>query len=221
MRRQIALEVLELRRMWIGAVLVQLLSTGCATTTPAQSAGLQEVPAFADLVTVAYGTARVRAVVDRNREPGTESYDHHAHWISLPPSLLERQDRLVILAPVLAAATLGHRFPPGSTEAARQQRFSAYRRAVEILVKFRAMNTRQAVEEYTHILLARNKAYAAQVAALPGLATVRPVSRATRSGEFWAYFTESLTVSPCDQLRDLWSYFMAPDAPPACESPKI
>jgi hypothetical protein len=188
--------------------------------TPAQSVGLQEVRELADRATAAYGVEPVRVVIDRNSEPGGEFYDHHRRWISLPPSLLERQDRLVIIAPVLAAATLGHRFPPGSVEAARAQRFAAYRRAVEILVKFLAMNTRQAVDQYTGILLARNEAYTAQAAELPKLHTIRSPRGVALSGEFWAYLSESLTVPPCDLLRDLWSYFAMAAQPPICESPK-
>ena len=218
MRRQIAREGWW---KWIVTAPFLLLFSGCATLTPAQSAGLKETQQFADQVTAAYGVARLRVMVGRNMDPGTEFYDDHANWISMPPSLLEHQDRPLLIAPLLASATLGHRALAGSVEAAREQRFAAYRRAVEVLVRFLGMSTRQAVDRYTEIFLARNKDYAAQIAALPSLAAIRaPGRRVKLSGELWAYFPESLRVPPCDQLRDLWSYFSIFGSPPTCETPK-
>jgi hypothetical protein len=101
------------------------------------------------------------------------------------------RERIVI---PLVWATLG--YMPDAPSAAlyrRQWRYDFNRRAVEISVRFLGIETRQAVESNTARILRLNEALLRQD---------------VQKSRF--------EVTPCDQIRDLWSYFAIADSLPAC-----
>jgi hypothetical protein len=190
------------------ASLLLLLCAGCATLTPAQSAGLAEAQQLADEVTAAYGVGRGQ-VLTGNRSV----YDEHSGWITLDRAILATDDgaateqRLVALTVLLGHATLGHRaLTRLPTEPERrivqQQRRAANRRGVEIMARFRHLSERAAVVQYAAHFIALNQMYP------PKLDETWPIG----------YRLNLFPVHPCEQLRGLWSHFAMPDPPPPCEA---
>jgi hypothetical protein len=60
---------------------------GCLTLTPQQTAGLKDAPRFADEVTTAYGSSRIRVIADADRVSG---YRAQTDFITMRPDPFRR-----------------------------------------------------------------------------------------------------------------------------------
>jgi hypothetical protein len=176
-------------------VVLSALVAACTTIplTPNQSAGLKEAQRFADEVTSAYGADRVNVMLytsDRSIEPSL-SWGRH---LSISPIDLDRVDLRETMVPALAAATLYDYTPLAPTAAAhrRQWAYDLNRRVVEISVRFLGIPTPQAVETRAAVLV--------------------------RLDQRWRGQLPQFEVTPCDQLRDLWSHFAMIEPMPACDT---
>jgi hypothetical protein len=172
-----------------------IVLAGCVTLTPEQSVQLKEAQQFADEVTTAYGAPRVKVIVTKNQLDGYAAYWPRSDWIAITPTALDRGNvRLNIAGSVMATVRAPLSSRP-TLEEVRRWRYEANRRGIEIMVGFLNMSTRQAIDTYAAIFVAEGRGSIVDFAqSLEG----RPV------------------VPPCDQLRDLWSYFVVVDPVSAC-----
>ncbi len=177
-------------------VVLFVLVTACRTIpmTPEQSAGLKEAQRFADEVTDTYRAQRVNILPYKGRrfEP-TINWGRH---LSVAATDLDRGDVRERIVFPLAWATLGY-MPdsPTAVEYRRQYMFDLNRRAVEISVRFLGITTRQAVEINAVRIVTLNEDF-------------------RRRG----FQRPALEVTPCEELRDLWSHFAMTEPMPGCES---
>lgn len=205
-------------RTWIAVLPLGLVVfTACTSLTPAQSAGLREAQRLADEVTTAYSVDRVPVIPDLNTYPGYAAYSPRNNWITLHPGVLAEEGLPWLMASMLATATLGHQTFNGSGNELprlRKERFERNRRAVEIMVKFLHMTTREAVERSAARFVEQNKRYGSLLAAR------RTPTGLMLSGDqrFFGSLPGYLLVPPCDQLHELWSHYAIQDPPPACKT---
>jgi hypothetical protein len=139
------------------ALAVALLAAGCASLTPAQQRGAEEVRALADATARAYRVPRIAVVVGPNVEGVGGTYRQGLFTITT--SMLTSRHRDSIVAHELAHYLLGHDRPLAGTLAIEWQReqelreLEANAKAVEILARVRRLPEEQAVSlVYDHLL---------------------------------------------------------------------
>lgn len=197
------LQAEQAMRRWIPLVVLPIVFAGCASLTPQQTARLHEAQQFADTVTTGYGVPPVKVRVDDPGEVGRTVYSPSTRSLTIPSAVLDRADVRPTLVNALAGATLGNSPQSTFVDVKEQQewRYKTNRRSVEIMTKFLDMSVRQAVNYYAEIFIAAGK---------------RPPAYVSREDPNWFTNEKFRAVSPCDQLRDLWSHFAIVDPVPAC-----
>jgi len=172
---------------WLATALVV---AGCVTLTPAQEGAVAEVRAMADDTARIYGVSRISVLVGSNIEGVGGSYRRGLFTISTP--MLRSRHRDSIVAHELAHYLLEHDRPLRGTLALDWQReqelreLAANAKAVEILVRVRALREEQALSLVYDHLLSFNRLVTEQRTVIP-----------------WGH------RPPCDEIADLLGRFPA------------
>jgi hypothetical protein len=173
-------------------VAVSLMVTGCVSIplAPDQADRLKQAQRFADEVTTAYGVQRVNVMAYESLRRPFLSWGRH---LGISKADLSRDDAREAIVGALTFATLGYMpFSPTAEAYRKQYVYDSNRRFVEIYVRFLGRTTPQAVEAYTARWLEWDEELRRKPPPVP------------------------LIISPCDQLRDVWTHFAMTNPMPAC-----
>ncbi|HEV8396697.1 MAG TPA: hypothetical protein VGQ37_20590 [Vicinamibacterales bacterium] len=178
-------------RLWNCALflgLVAVLPAGCATLTPKQEQGAQEISAIVDATARAYSVSTIYVLIGNDTSNIGGTYRRGMITISTGMLLSRHRDSLV--AHELAHYLLGHDAPLGASTSLDQRReqerreLDANAKAVEILTRVTGRTQAQSLRlVHDH------------------LATFHRMLAANRSVLPWGH------RMPCDEIHDLLSRF--------------